>query len=327
MRLGDTYDEVASHVGLEPLKRFKDAGTFEIHRSRIPTNLFKSIVQDMDIMLAQYGSPEEQMTKEARSRFFSPIFNCLVAQFTFALRNDPETSIKGHYPTQGGIEYLFKTYGAVAVLFIKMKHSMKSNEECLKAIAQIIAECSVFDLNNCHDNVSSPIHCILSDGSVFEFFKYERMPKPTFLCGCFHGDPTHLKHGLHLPDFTMMETCLPFIVQLCWICKTIFDVMLSTHIAGLKAYRCNQLEKEGKKEGLMKRSSIDGWDQAILSGKHAQAMFQQAEGQHKEGNVDAADATVDQGLLALKESTGAVLTNYKSEYIMTGWDDNEVGKK
>jgi hypothetical protein len=171
------------------------------------------------------------------------------------------------------------------------------------------------------------------------------MPKPTFLCGCFHGDPTHLKHGLHLPDFTMMETCLPFIVQLCWICKTIFDVMLSTHIAGLKAYRCNQLEKEGKKEGLMKRSSIDGWDQAILSGKHAQAMFQQAEGQHKEGNVDAADATVDQGLLALKEryyfclsayliyhllpclSTGAVLTNYKSEYIMTGWDDNEVGKK
>jgi hypothetical protein len=70
------------------------------------------------------------------------IFNCLVAQFTFALRNDPETSIKGHYPTQGGIEYLFKTYGAVAVLFIKMKHSMKSNEECLKAIAQIIAECS-----------------------------------------------------------------------------------------------------------------------------------------------------------------------------------------
>jgi hypothetical protein len=73
MRLGDTYDEVASHVGLEPLKRFKDAGTFEIHRSRIPTNLFKSIVQDMDIMLAQYGSPEEQMTKEARSRFFSPV--------------------------------------------------------------------------------------------------------------------------------------------------------------------------------------------------------------------------------------------------------------
>jgi hypothetical protein len=36
-----------------------DIETFRLHRSRIPTALFKSIVQDIDIMLVQYGPPIE----------------------------------------------------------------------------------------------------------------------------------------------------------------------------------------------------------------------------------------------------------------------------
>jgi hypothetical protein len=36
-------------------------------------NVFKSIVEDMDIMLMQYGPPPEQMTEETMSRFFSPV--------------------------------------------------------------------------------------------------------------------------------------------------------------------------------------------------------------------------------------------------------------
>jgi len=51
----------------------KDIATFELHRSRIPTTLFKSIVQDIDIMLVQYGPPIEHETEEARSRFLSPV--------------------------------------------------------------------------------------------------------------------------------------------------------------------------------------------------------------------------------------------------------------
>jgi hypothetical protein len=50
----------------------KDIATFELHRSRIPTTLFKSVVQDIDIMLVQYGLPIDHETEEARSRFLCP---------------------------------------------------------------------------------------------------------------------------------------------------------------------------------------------------------------------------------------------------------------
>jgi len=67
------YEDISEFVGLEPLRKLNDVGTFTLHRSRIPTNVFKSIVEDMDIMLMQYGPPPEQMTEETRSRFFSPV--------------------------------------------------------------------------------------------------------------------------------------------------------------------------------------------------------------------------------------------------------------
>jgi len=68
-----TYAEVADRVGLQDASALKDIQTFELHRSRIPTDLFKSIVMDMDVMLMQYGPLPEHQTEEAKSRFFSPV--------------------------------------------------------------------------------------------------------------------------------------------------------------------------------------------------------------------------------------------------------------
>jgi hypothetical protein len=50
-----------------------DIGTFDLHRSRIPTALFESIVQDIDVMMVQYGPPIKHRTAESRSRFLSPV--------------------------------------------------------------------------------------------------------------------------------------------------------------------------------------------------------------------------------------------------------------
>ncbi|KAF8223296.1 hypothetical protein L208DRAFT_1317370 [Tricholoma matsutake] len=187
-----TYAETAPLVGLDPFKSLKDITTFEIRRSRIPTHLFKSIVTDMDMMLMQYGPPPEHLTEEARSRvLFSvhrnhQVFNHLVTQFNFMLRNNPETTIVG---TQGRIEYFSQTFGAVAILFIEMKLKVGNDAERLKAIAQVIAECDGCDLNNSTQKFSLPIHCIFTDGWAFEFFKFERNPNPIFIRGCFPGDP------------------------------------------------------------------------------------------------------------------------------------------
>jgi len=57
------------------------------------------------------------------------------------LRNNPETTVGGRIGTQDRIEYFFKTFGAVAILFIEMKLKVGNDTERLKAIAQVIAEC------------------------------------------------------------------------------------------------------------------------------------------------------------------------------------------
>jgi hypothetical protein len=73
MRVSFSNAEVAPLVGLDPHLELQDILTFEIHRSRIPTDLFKSIVVDMDVMMVQYGPPHVHKTEEARLRFFSPV--------------------------------------------------------------------------------------------------------------------------------------------------------------------------------------------------------------------------------------------------------------
>ncbi|KAF8622535.1 hypothetical protein AX15_006941 [Amanita polypyramis BW_CC] len=302
-----TYTQVAPFVGLDPDGELRDIGTFEIHRSRIPTHLFKLIVIDMDIMLMQYGAPPEHKTEEARSRFFSPVFNHLVKQFTFMLRNKPETMIDGRIGTQGRIEYFFKTFGAVAVLCIEMKLKVGNDDERLKIIAQVIAECDGCDLDNYTRGFSLPIHCIFTDGLTYEFFKFERNPNPSFIRGCFPGDPKHLRRGLKVPDYSSMSTTLPFILQLRCTCETIFDIMLSAYIAGLKAYYARS-EEMGRKKGS-KRPSLDGWDRALQSAGRALAAFREAEVQRKDGDLDSADATVDQALLALQERYKSLLSS------------------
>ena len=67
------YQDMAPFVGLEPHRQMNDIATFDLYRSRIPTSLFRSIVQDMDVLLSQYGPPVEHETEEATSRFFAPV--------------------------------------------------------------------------------------------------------------------------------------------------------------------------------------------------------------------------------------------------------------
>jgi hypothetical protein len=67
------YVTIAPFVGLQPNLNMNDIEPLGLHRSRIPTKLFKSIVQDIDVMMVQYGPPIEHFTEEARFRFLSPV--------------------------------------------------------------------------------------------------------------------------------------------------------------------------------------------------------------------------------------------------------------
>jgi hypothetical protein len=68
-----SFNEIAPFVGLDPRRQLYNVPCFNLHRSRIPTSLFKAIVEDMDILLTQYGNLQSQATEDARSRFLAPV--------------------------------------------------------------------------------------------------------------------------------------------------------------------------------------------------------------------------------------------------------------
>jgi hypothetical protein len=269
------------------------------------------------------------------------VFNHLVTMFTFMFRNSPETMIKGRIASQGHIEYFFRSFGAVTILFIEMKLVVDNDAERLKAIAQVIAGCDGelhLTIQLTSSDFGLPVQVVttktvLSNGLFFEFFKYEKTPNPSILRGCFKGDSRHLQRGMHVPDFTVMKTALPFIVQLRHICETIFDVMVGAYIAGLKAYR-DHSDKMGKKEGS-KRPSWDNWHEALQWAEFALEAFRMAEDRRVAGDIKGADTAVEQDGLELEAryfnfsaslrdhisslSTGAIPSMYKSDLIMPSW--------
>ncbi|KAF8697211.1 hypothetical protein AX14_001424 [Amanita brunnescens Koide BX004] len=75
------YRDIAPRVGLDPLLKGNDMQTFDIRRARIPTALFKAIVEDLDVVMNQYGEPRDHENGEARSRFGarSQCLSCVIA--------------------------------------------------------------------------------------------------------------------------------------------------------------------------------------------------------------------------------------------------------
>ena len=61
--------------------------------------------------------------------------------FSGLLFNTPEALLDGAMTKKGRIEYQFKTYGGITVVFIKVKRELGNLLERLDFIAQVIAEC------------------------------------------------------------------------------------------------------------------------------------------------------------------------------------------
>jgi hypothetical protein len=53
------------------MQDFNDATEFYPCRSRIPTRLFREIMEDLDVLKPQYGELKSYKTEEMRSRFLA----------------------------------------------------------------------------------------------------------------------------------------------------------------------------------------------------------------------------------------------------------------
>lgn len=54
-------------MGLKPSLCLEDAPIFKMHRARIPNVLFREIIEDIEIVMKQYG-PSDDQNVAARSR-------------------------------------------------------------------------------------------------------------------------------------------------------------------------------------------------------------------------------------------------------------------
>lgn len=66
--------------------------------------------------------------------------NRLVAQFRLLIKNTPESLMLGRVTTKGRIEYQFKVYGTLTLLFVQVKLHIGTLDDYLNAIAQVFAE-------------------------------------------------------------------------------------------------------------------------------------------------------------------------------------------
>lgn len=233
------------------------------------------------------------------------IFNNLVKQFSLFLKNEPETVVTGSTGIQGPIDNIFKAFGAITVLRIHMK---RYREENLEIVARVLAECDgqthVFGLHfllltvftacyteNERKGYFIPMHCIVTDGLAYNFYKLDKRSNPPFVRGCFSGDPLHLQEGLYIPDYSHRPTALPFMLQLRTACEVVFDVMLRGYIEGLRANSLDSVK--------WKRPNPNEWDQSLQSANLALEQFRKADVHRQNGDFDSADATADEALAEL----------------------------
>jgi hypothetical protein len=118
-----------------------DIPEFEMFYARLPKSVFSKILGDLQDFSWQYGPLSMHVNEEARARFLSGYFNKIVALFSGLLSNAPEEILEGKIATKGRIEYQFKTYGGVTVIFIEVKQDVGNLTERLNCYAQVIAEC------------------------------------------------------------------------------------------------------------------------------------------------------------------------------------------
>jgi hypothetical protein len=106
-----------------------------------PTLSFPRSLLTFRSFRGQYGPLNKHVNEKARARFLSGYFNGIVALFSGLLFNKPEEILEGKLITKDRIEYLFKTYGGITVIFIEVKLDIGNLAELLDCYAQVIAEC------------------------------------------------------------------------------------------------------------------------------------------------------------------------------------------
>ncbi|KIX07252.1 uncharacterized protein Z518_01905 [Rhinocladiella mackenziei CBS 650.93] len=295
------YADIAPIVGLEAVVKGDDILAFDMFRARLPNSVFNQIVEDLRRFSAQYGPMSKHENEEARACYLSGYFNRIIALFSGLLFNTPETILEGGATTKDRIEYQFKTFGGITVVFIQAKLDIGSLQERITCLAQVIAECGACAWMNYQNGFHVPIMAIWCDGKQFCFFKFidrhlEHV-NPQFFWGKFaNGDRKLSIDEIELRPGTDSRT---FVRQTRQICESLYYVFLFEYQSGLEAYWKRGVEKR-KAHGI-EREPTPEWPMATVHAKAALDEALSAWNQINRGNLTESKISAERAVQLLAE--------------------------
>jgi len=295
------YQDIAPKVGLSPYREGLDIPTFPMFRARLPQPFFVKILEDLELSTFQYRPLAWHDTEEARSRFLSAYFNRTVGLFSGLIYNTPESLLEGRIASKGRMEYQFKAFGGITVLFVEVKLNIGSLSERLDCIAQVIAEADACAWTNLHQEFIVPIIAVLCDGKSFTFFKFlnrrqTRKAISQFFIGEF-PDNSREQPIMEMASGADPESFLRYSRSLC---ESLFYVFLSGYHSGLKA-EWNRSVEEGKKQGQA-RQSTPMWLNAIRLAEEVIEVAKLARIQSEEGRIEESNQSALSALECLARS-------------------------
>ncbi|KAK9236436.1 hypothetical protein V1525DRAFT_389511 [Lipomyces kononenkoae] len=271
------YKDIAPWVGLDPAKMSSDMETFEIHRAGLPIETFDATLTDIEDYNQQYGYPEEHKNEESSSGWFSMYFKKIVALFSGAMFNTPESLLESEATRSGRIEYQYTIAGDISVLFIEVKPKEGTGPERLDFVAQVIAESIACRWMNAQNRYESPILGLLCDGRRLRFFEFSTD----------NGDAEE--------DFDARKA----IKQIRSICEALYYVFLKGYCIGLEAFWNRSVEQATAENKA--RESTPKWGNAVTLALTALATAIRAREIYEEEDGEASEPVAVEAVKLLSQ--------------------------
>ncbi|KAE8133560.1 hypothetical protein BDV38DRAFT_257966 [Aspergillus pseudotamarii] len=285
------YKQIAPYVWLDPSGTGRDMLQLDVFRSRIPTDMFRDIVRDVDDALTQHGPLDAHENEETRSRFISSLFTRIVCVFNNIVVNKPGTLLDSEVTRKGRIEHHFVALDSVSIVFIEVKKSCAMGKQGLDVKGQVLAECAASDYANKKEGHWVPILAIVYDGNNFEFFVFDSSAKEVYSSRRIVGITCN-----EVGDQTDL------LISIKKTCEYLFDWFIMGYINSLQSFGYHSLKRSRTK----KRESTSQWESALANAHTAHWHLREgAEAATKQRFQDA-ETMASRGLKQLKQSVAEV---------------------
>lgn len=146
--------------------------------------------------------------------------------------------------------------------------------------------------------MGNDVHCILSDGTTFQFFRLSVRDKTSFQCAIFPflNSPATSRQSLKLVDIRA-DSLVNFWQGVRVLCESIYYILLVVYRDCADSYNSRQYTR-GQVEDKAERNRLIGWRIYAARAKNRAC----AAGEKRfEGDVNEAEKLADEALVSLQK--------------------------